>query len=106
MIRTRSNSCFGTRYSGQTYLLDAYPGRSASVLTLVCACRGLISFGLTYSLTPTTEKLGHIGAYGMYAGVMAALGLCVYGIYFFGRRLRLWTLQFVVDSPENRPRYG
>jgi hypothetical protein len=35
--------------AGQTYLLDCYPTRSGAVLTLVCAARGIISFGLTYS---------------------------------------------------------
>jgi ABC-type Fe3+-siderophore transport system permease subunit len=35
--------------AGQTYMLDCYPTRSGAVLTLICASRGVISFGLTYS---------------------------------------------------------
>ncbi|SGY15364.1 BQ5605_C013g07346 [Microbotryum silenes-dioicae] len=94
--------------AGLTYLLDAYPTRSGSVLTLVCGCRGLISFGMTYSLTPTTDRLGHFAAYGMYAGVMGALGIGGFCLYLFGKRLRLWTLRFVVDAADidNKPRYG
>lgn len=93
--------------AGQTYLLDAYPTRAGAVLILVCACRGLISFGLSYSLTSTTDHMGHLGAYGMYAGVMAALGFGGLALYFFGRKLRLWTLQFVVDSHDTKkPSYG
>ncbi|KDE04372.1 hypothetical protein MVLG_05164 [Microbotryum lychnidis-dioicae p1A1 Lamole] len=94
--------------AGLTYLLDAYPTRSGSVLTLVCGCRGLISFGMTYSLTPTTDRLGHFAAYGMYAGVMGALGIGGFCLYLFGKRLRLWTLRFVVDAADidNEPRCG
>ncbi|KAI5477294.1 hypothetical protein MNV49_006515 [Pseudohyphozyma bogoriensis] len=91
---------------GQTYLLDAYPTRAGSVLALVCSCRGVISFGLNYSLTPTTDKLGHLGTYSMYGGVMAFLGVCTLSMFWFGRRLRLFTLKFVVDKADVGPRYG
>ncbi|KAK4054340.1 hypothetical protein OIO90_003573 [Microbotryomycetes sp. JL221] len=75
---------------------------------IAASVAGLVSFGLTYSLTPTTTKMGYIGAYGMYAGVMSFFGLAGFALFFFGRRLRLWTLQFVASGSEDgaKPRYG
>ncbi|KAM0789600.1 hypothetical protein ACM66B_000408 [Microbotryomycetes sp. NB124-2] len=94
--------------AGQTYLLDSYPSRAGTVLTLVCAIRGVVSFGLSYSLTPTTDKLGHIGAYWMYAAVLAFFGSCGLALYFKGKRLRVWTLRYVADGNEDgtKPHYG
>ncbi|KAJ9111033.1 hypothetical protein QFC22_006629 [Naganishia vaughanmartiniae] len=43
------SSAVAASVAGQTYLLDCYPTRSGAVLTLICAARGIISFGLTYS---------------------------------------------------------
>lgn len=100
-------SFIAANIAGQTYLLDAYPTRAGSLLVLICGCRGLISFGLTYSLTATTDALGHVGAYGMYAGLTTALGLGGLALYFFGKRLRLWTARFVIDSHDlSKPHYG
>jgi hypothetical protein len=72
---------------------------------LVCAIRGVISFGLTYSLTPTLEHFGgsHLKQYGMYAGLMCILAFMGYGLFFFGKRIRLWTLKFVVDDHDTKP---
>lgn len=92
--------------AGQTYLLDAYPTRTGAVLTLVCVGRGLISFGMSYSLVSTTDALGHLGAYSMYAGVMAFFGLCFIALYFTGKRLRNWTMKFIVDELDGKPHIG
>ncbi|KAJ9096312.1 hypothetical protein QFC20_006450 [Naganishia adeliensis] len=93
--------------AGQTYLLDCYPTRSGAVLTLVCAARGIISFGLTYSLVPTTTKLGYMKAYGMYAGVMALFALLAVGLYFKGKAVRTWTMRWIKDDGDKtKPHYG
>ncbi|KAI5449080.1 hypothetical protein NCC49_005350 [Naganishia albida] len=93
--------------AGQTYLLDCYPTRSGAVLTLVCAARGVISFGLTYSLVPTTTKLGYMKAYGMYAGVMAIFALFAIGLYFKGKAVRNWTMRWIKDDgDQTKPHYG
>ncbi|KAJ9118359.1 hypothetical protein QFC24_006187 [Naganishia onofrii] len=93
--------------AGQTYLLDCYPTRSGAVLTLICAARGIISFGLTYSLVPTTTKLGYMKAYGMYAGVMALFALFAVGLYFRGKAIRNWSMRWIKeDGDKTKPHYG
>lgn len=92
--------------AGQTYLLDAYPTRTGAVLTLVCVGRGLISFGMSYSLVSTTDALGFLGAYSMYAGVMAFFGICFIVLFFTGKALRNWTMRFIVDELDGKPHIG
>ncbi|KAI5477292.1 major facilitator superfamily transporter [Pseudohyphozyma bogoriensis] len=91
---------------GITYLLDAYPTRSGSVLTLICAIRGIISFGINYSLDPTYAKLGYLGAYGMYAGVMGFLGIGAISMFWTGASIRARTQKYIVDDSDGKPRYG
>lgn len=74
-----------------TYPLDSYPKRAGPVLVLVCALRGFIAFGLTYSVVPLVDHYGYATVWGIYAALTAGLGL--FGIFFFltGKKIRHFT---------------
>lgn len=94
----------GANLIGITYTVDSFPTRAGPLLVLVCAGRGIISFGLSYSVLPAVASLGYDGStlvFGVLCGAFAAVGVPV---YFFGPRLRKWSGKaFGVDkeSEEN-----
>lgn len=113
---------------GQTYLLDAYPERAGSVLVvsrrifaepceprltlllvtqLVCALRGVISFGVNYGLVPFYDAVGYTAAFSIFAGISVFFSACLIPIYIYGKRLRLYTARWATDGPDaKKPSYG
>ncbi|KAL3486028.1 major facilitator superfamily domain-containing protein [Aspergillus germanicus] len=81
-----------------TYLLDSYPARAGPLLVIICAFRGIISFGTSYGTAPFVESHGYDGAFGTFAGLTAALGLCGVPIYFYGKKIRGYTGRFAKDK--------
>lgn len=61
---------------------------------------------MSYALVSITDRLGYLGAYGMWAGVMTAIGLMAMALYIFGKRLRLWSMQFIKDDVDGKPHIG
>ncbi|KAL2816525.1 major facilitator superfamily domain-containing protein [Aspergillus granulosus] len=91
--------CFvGANIVAITYLLDSYPARAGPLLVIICAFRGIISFGTSYGTAPFIESHGYDGAFGTFAGLTAALGLCGIPIYFWGKRIRAFTGRFAKDK--------
>jgi hypothetical protein len=81
-----------------TYLLDSYPTRSGPILVIICAFRGIISFGLTYGIAPFIETAGYDGMFNTFAGLTAAFGLMAVPLYFFGKKIRAFTGRWVKDK--------
>lgn len=77
------------------YCVDSFPRKAGPLLLVICAGRGFISFGLSYSTVPAIEALGYDGAMNVFAivtGVLAALLVPAYvsGLWvrrFFARRV-------------------
>jgi len=81
--------CFvGANIVAITYLLDSYPARAGPLLIIVCAFRGVISFGVTFGITPFIENEGYDGAFNTFGGLTGALGLIAVPLYFFGKQIR------------------
>ncbi|KAL4966903.1 major facilitator superfamily domain-containing protein [Aspergillus stella-maris] len=91
--------CFvGANIVAITYLLDSYPARAGPLLVIICAFRGIISFGTSYGTATFVESHGYDGAFGTFAGLTAALGLCGVPVYFWGKRIRAFTGRFARDE--------
>ncbi|KAL4862696.1 hypothetical protein BDV12DRAFT_207056 [Aspergillus spectabilis] len=84
--------CFiGANIVAITYLLDSYPARAGPLLVIICAFRGIISFGTSYGTAPFIESHGYDGAFGTFAGLTALLGCLGIPVYFWGKRIRAFT---------------
>lgn len=81
-----------------TYLLDSYPARAGPLLVIICAFRGIISFGVSYGIAPFIEHSGYDGAFNTFAGLTAALGFLGIPIYYFGKRIRAFTGKYAKDK--------
>ena len=81
----------GANLIGITFVIDSFPNKAGPMLLVICAGRGFISFGLSYSTVPLTNLLGYDGAMNIFAiisGVLAGLGFIA---YFIGKRVRMWA---------------
>ncbi|KAI0153589.1 major facilitator superfamily domain-containing protein [Pestalotiopsis sp. NC0098] len=81
----------GANLVGITYAVDSFPDRAGPLLLLICAGRGFISFGLSYSTVPLISLTGYNGAMNIFAiicGVLSALGIAA---YVFGGVVRRWA---------------
>ncbi|KAL2811365.1 hypothetical protein BJX63DRAFT_278774 [Aspergillus granulosus] len=59
------NFCFvGANITAITYLLDSYPGSVGPILIIICAFRGIISFGTTYSIHRSLRGMGMMALLG------------------------------------------
>ncbi|CAK7219757.1 hypothetical protein SBRCBS47491_003958 [Sporothrix bragantina] len=99
--------CFlGANQSAIVYALDAYPTRSGPVLVVICAYRGILSFGTSYAVQPFIDLRGYDGAflvYGLLTGVLAAIGI---PIYFFSARIRAYCSKYTTPSSTTKPTYS
>lgn len=85
----------GANLVGITYTIDSFPTRAGPLLVFLCAGRGLLSFGLSYSVLPAVKTLGHAGVgivFGVLCGVLAFVAV---PMYFFGPSLRAWSGKLV-----------
>ena len=88
--------CFvGANIVAITYLLDSYPARAGPLLVIICAFRGIISFGVSYGIAPFIERSGYDGAFGTFGALTAVLGLLGAPIYVWGKDIRHFTGRFV-----------
>ncbi|KAJ5271193.1 hypothetical protein N7505_006951 [Penicillium chrysogenum] len=81
-----------------TYLLDSYPQRASPLLIIICAFRGIISFGVSYGISPFIDSSGYDGAFGTFGGLTAALGLLGVPVFIWGKKIRERTGKFAVDE--------
>jgi hypothetical protein len=83
-----------------TYLLDSYPARAGPLLVIVCAMRGIMSFGVSYGIQPMIAAKGYDGAFGIFAALTAAFGLLGVPIFIWGKNIRAFTGRFAKDKGE------
>lgn len=81
-----------------TYLLDSYPARAGPILVIICAFRGIMSFGVSYGIAPFIERSGYDGAFNTFGGLTGALGLLGVVIYLFGKKFRAITGKYAKDK--------
>lgn len=94
--------CFvGANIVGITYLLDSYPTRAGPLLIIICAFRGIISFGVSYGTSVMVEGMGYDGAFGLFGGLTALMGLLGIPVYIFGRELRHYTGRYVKGKDDS-----
>jgi hypothetical protein len=79
-----------------TYLLDAYPQRASSLLIIICAYRGILCFGVSFRLWDMVDSMGYDGAFNMFAGLTAFMGVLGGVLFFTGKRIREFTSRWVV----------
>lgn len=91
---------------GIVYALDSYPTRAGPALVVICAIRGILSFGTSYGIQPFIDLRGYDGAfliYGILTGVLGALGILVYG---FSGKIHAYCSRFAVRTSETKPAYS
>ncbi|KAL3445279.1 MFS general substrate transporter [Aspergillus insuetus] len=71
-----------------TYSIDSFPLRSAALLVVICAGRGLVGFGLSYSVLPSIKAIGYHGSMNVQAILCAVIATIVVPMYFVGPRIR------------------
>ncbi|KAH6889827.1 putative MFS transporter [Thelonectria olida] len=93
--------CFvGANIVAITYLLDSYPARAGPLLVIICAFRGVISFGVSYGVAPFIEKNGYDVAFGTFGGLTAAMGLLGIPVYIWGKQIRQFTGRFTRSTSD------
>jgi MFS family permease len=85
---------------GYTYSLDSYPERAGAILVLICAVRGMISFGISFGVTSFISKLGYTSALNICAIVMGVVGIFGIPVYIFGKSIRSMTSKWAVDNKD------
>ncbi|KAJ9144493.1 Major facilitator superfamily transporter [Pleurostoma richardsiae] len=96
----------GANQAGIVYALDSYPTRSGPALVVICAGRGILSFGTSYAVQPFIGLKGYDGAfivYGILTGVFGAIGILV---YTFSARIRAFCSRYAVQTSETKPTYS
>jgi hypothetical protein len=89
------NFCFvGANIGAITYLLDSYPGSEGPILIIICAFRGIISFGTTYGISPFVERNGYDGAFGIFGALTFVFGVMGIPVYIWGKQIRKFTARF------------
>ncbi|KAJ3943622.1 uncharacterized protein N0V96_006551 [Colletotrichum fioriniae] len=81
----------GANLVGITYAIDSFPSKAGPLLLVLCAGRGFISFGLSYSTVPLINLIGYQGAMNIFAIIAGVLGVITVPVYLFGSRIRMWA---------------
>ncbi|KAL0941670.1 major facilitator superfamily transporter [Colletotrichum truncatum] len=81
----------GANLIGITYAIDSFPSKAGPLLLVICAGRGFISFGLSYSTVPLINLTGYNGAMNIFAIISGVLGAITIPVYFWGARIRMWA---------------
>lgn len=77
---------------------DAEKGRT--VAGYYRAFRGFISFGTSYGTAAFMGDMGYDGAFGIFGALTTALGLLAVPVYFWGKRIRLFTGMFAKSKAD------
>ena len=87
----------GANVVGITYAVDSFPSRAEAILVVICAGRGIMSFGLSYATLPSISAIGYDGALNMQGNIAA--GFSALAIVFTllvldcaRRRTRRWEI--------------
>ncbi|KAL5333699.1 major facilitator superfamily domain-containing protein [Aspergillus crustosus] len=85
----------GANIVGITYAVDSFPMRAAPFLVVICAGRGIMSFGLSYATLPAVATLGYDMTMVVKMVICAVLALGAVPMYFFGPRIRVMVASWV-----------
>ncbi|KAJ5826198.1 hypothetical protein N7474_003336 [Penicillium riverlandense] len=88
----------GANIVGITYAVDSFPFRAAPFLVVICAGRGLISFGLSYATLPTIATLGYGKTMIVEAVICGVLALLAIPMFFVGPRIRKFVQRWCDDN--------
>ncbi|KAJ5095017.1 hypothetical protein N7532_007308 [Penicillium argentinense] len=78
----------GANIVGITYAVDSFPLRAAPFLVVICAGRGIISFGLSYATLPAVKTIGYSGTMIAEEVICGVLSLIAIPMFFLGPRIR------------------
>lgn len=81
----------GANIVGITYVVDSFPSRAEAFLVVICAGRGIMSFGLSYATLPSITAIGYDGAMNIQGGLAAGFSVLATIFYYIGPRLRKST---------------
>jgi hypothetical protein len=81
----------GANVVGITYAVDSFPTRAEAFLVVICAGRGIMSFGLSYATLPSIEAIGYDGALNVQGGISGGLSLLAILFYFIGSEIRVFA---------------
>lgn len=81
----------GANVVGITYAVDSFPSRAEAFLVIICAGRGIMSFGLSYATLPSISAIGYDGALNIQGGIAAGFSALAVIFYYVGPRLRRST---------------
>jgi hypothetical protein len=71
-----------------TFAAEVAPKYPGPALVAVVGTKNIVSFGVTYGLTPMTAKFGYERAFGILTGIFGALFLLGIPVYFLNPRWR------------------
>lgn len=77
------------------YALDNYPTRAGPSLVIICAMRGIFSFGTSYSIQPFIELRGYSNAFLIYGVVFAVLSGIGIPVYLCAGKIRSLTSRWI-----------
>lgn len=84
-----------------TYLLDSYPQRAGPLLVIICAVRGIMSFGVSYGIQPFIERNGYDGAFAVFGGLTGAFGVLGIFVFIFGKKIRQVTGKYAGEKDKD-----
>lgn len=85
----------GANIVGITYAVDSFPLRAAPFLVVICAGRGIISFGLSYATLPAVRDIGYDMTMVVEMVICAVLAVVAVPMFFFGGRIRSFVSRWV-----------
>ncbi|KAL2851669.1 major facilitator superfamily domain-containing protein [Aspergillus pseudodeflectus] len=85
----------GANIVGITYAVDSFPMRAAPFLVVICAGRGIISFGLSYATLPAVQDIGYDMTMVVEMVICGVLALLAVPMFFYGPAIRKWFKAWV-----------
>lgn len=76
------------------YAIDCYKPISSEVVTAILGYKAAIGFLLSFYTNPWVASQGYQNAYGEMAAIASIIWLFVFVFYFFGKRIRLASLEW------------
>ncbi|KAI5928650.1 major facilitator superfamily transporter [Camillea tinctor] len=73
------------------FVIESYPQMAGPVLVNVSSLRIMISFGTSSQATVWVQQLGPAGLFGAYTAMLVIVALGMPVLFFYGKRLRMWT---------------
>ena len=76
------------------------------MLVTLSTFRLIFAFILTFNVTTWVKNMGYFGAFGVYSGALAAVALALPLVFYYGKRIRLWSAGSLERSENKRAAKG